>query len=144
MKKLIALSLLIGTIVNAQTIGEVVALELQDLTRTAPVAADFTSTASLDFDNIAGYAITVCAQSGATLTNVTLQGYVLDKRTGFVSKGNIILSSTGVSHRCKTFDDTEVRLRIGRIVMFASNGTTVSAGTQVTIYYRGAKSNASF
>lgn len=138
MKKLAVLSaLFVAATASAQSVQRI-ASETQALTRAAPSAANMADTSiALDLDDVTFFYVEICAESTRTLTNVVLDAYVMDKRTQLVAKDPLLqLTATSVGVRCMAFPDQEVGVDIGRSIMYASNGTTVSAGTTVTVYLR--------
>jgi hypothetical protein len=113
--------------------------DAQALTETAPTGSTVTAGVHFPLADLVGYRITICADSGQTLTNVTLDTHYIDTAGANLWTKNTgqTLTATAVGTRCATFDDQPVSAQMnGSYLMVASNGTTVSGGT-VTIYYQG-------
>jgi hypothetical protein len=89
---------------------------------------------------LAGFRIMVCAGASQTLSGAgTLQAYLLDEKSGLVARNpSLDMSVTSSGVRCQAFPDFVVAgSKVEGRVIFAANGVTVSAGTTVTVYYRG-------
>lgn len=111
----------------------------QSLTETAPSAGTVTTTIHFSLADLQGYRITACADSGQTLTNVTIDQYYIDPAGANLWTINpaLQLTATSVSKRCITFPDQRVSAIVeGAYLMAVSNGSTVSSGA-ITIYYQG-------
>lgn len=116
------------------------AAETQALTRAAPGVMEFTPSASLKLLGLSGFRVTVCAESGQTLSGAgTLSIYMLDELSGLVTRNpGLDMSVTASGNRCQTFPDLVVAGSRGDGWMIAAaTGITVSGGTTVTVRYRG-------
>lgn len=109
--------------------------ESQALTRADPSATP-DATFAFPMSQARGFRVTVCADSGQTLVNVTLRAWHYSFGAGLWARNPALdQTATAVGKRCVTFPDFRVSVAApSDWAMFASDATTVSSGT-VTIHY---------
>jgi hypothetical protein len=145
----IAAAVICGSVALADVAGDEPFLcETQILTRAVPTESSFTAAASLNLALLNGYRVRICANSGQTLSGAgTMQAYWLSNRGSEVSRNleldksvNVTATSCqGAACRCMTWGDFQVAVGAGGRVIHATNGVTVSGGTDVQICYFGYK-----
>lgn len=113
--------------------------ESQALTRAAPTA----SSDGMALDNLAGYRVSVCAESGQTLSGSgNLRAYLYHGDVGLWMRNPALDLAVSVSGaRCQVFPDIEPAAReIGENhrVLYAADTVGVSGGTTVTVRIDGA------
>jgi hypothetical protein len=107
--------------------------ETQALTRAAPTLV----TEGMDLRGLRnGFRVMVSAQSGATLTDVNLKAWLRDDTLGWVRSPQLDLAQTAVGTQHVVFPDQPTFVGLGR-VLYANNGTTVSAGTTADVSIQG-------
>ncbi len=99
--------------------------------RTAP-STD--ATEGLSLDRVVAYQVTVCAETGRTLSGAgTLDAYWYNPTLlKWVKNPGLALSVTASAVRCMTFPQSTVGSPQGR-VLYAANGVTISGGTTVDV-----------
>lgn len=129
------------------------ASENQILTRAVPTSASFTASntdgtgKALDLGKLTAFRVSVCAESTRTLSGAgTLQAYLYDRKFAKVKRNpslDLTISVTatscqGAACRCQVFPNLSTgNLTAGDVLLYATNGVTVSAGTTVDIEYVG-------
>lgn len=136
---------------------QITASEVQPATRAEPVAADFTSAASLNLTGVYEFRMLVCTvDPNDTLQAVgSLRSYLLDERLTKVSRNKQLdldmttqVGPTATSGQCINFPDQYVGVPADRLIYAASGlllrdggtlGTTADGGLDAgfKIIYRG-------
>lgn len=152
MKKILFIALaLVAGVAEAQT--QRFASENQILTRAVPTSASFTATntdgtgKALELGKLTAFRVSVCAESTRTLSGAgTLQAYLYDRKYGKVKRNpsldlTITVTATscqGAACRCQVFPNMSTgNVSAGDVLLYATNGVTVSGGTTVDIEYTG-------
>lgn len=113
--------------------------ENQILTRAVPTSA----TTGFNTHRVKGMRVSVCAQSGATLSGAgSINAYNQNPSTGLWERNpglDLAISVTatscaGAACRCQVFPDIEQVASQGSQYLPAANAVTVSAGTTVDVY----------
>lgn len=104
--------------------------EAQALTRAAPT----TNSEGMQLGNVSGYRISICADSGQTLSGagtIDIYWYSYDAAL-WMRNRDLALNVTASGVRCQVFADNRVAAKLGGRLLPAANAVTVSAGS-VTI-----------
>lgn len=106
----------------------------------APTAA---STGGFDLTEVTGFRVSVCAESGQTLSGAgTIAAYLKNNITGLIERNpglDLAITVTGTSCagaacRCQVFPDMQVTgSDLGGTYFPRPSGVTVSGGTTVTV-----------
>jgi hypothetical protein len=109
-------------------------------TRAAPTTASVS--VGLRMEDVMGYRVTLCAESGQTLSGAgEVHAYWLDDNTGLVTRteeaDEIVsvgaTSCSGSACRCQTFLSRPNTVQMGGVLWYTTSGVTVSGGTTATV-----------
>lgn len=141
MKRLIVLAALVAAcIANAQVVHvfwqKVSYVTTQNLTGSAPSA----TTDGYSLGDLVTYQMSVCAQSGATLSGAgTLQAYVYSSAQAAWTRSpalDLTVNVSAATAQCQAWLNLPVYVHSGRI-KYVPNAVTVSAGTTVSVALEG-------